>query len=260
MSSKFVTMLSWGARLLYVGPSFNLKPHRSAISVFCIGLDGDLAITTNPATSGDSWMRCRSVFVPAGLYHIIDFRAAAIGCLYVDPQSDDSAKLAAGMSQTAYGVAVSHPQEEGLLSLFNQISAADLVGSTAKTAVMEIFHLSQPTVRDDRVMKAVEIIRNNPSGRHSLTSLARRIGISESRLRHSFKEATGVPLKRYRLWTRIGAAMRETRRGASLTEAAHYAGFSSSAHLSTAYRLMFGMTPSTFMEAGDLKTLPSARI
>src|ERR1700712_1927078 len=94
MSSKFVTMLSWGARLLYVGPSFNLKPHRSAISVFCIGLDGDLAITTNPAAPGDSWTRCRSVFVPAGLHPTIDFRAAAIGCLYVDPQSDDSTKLA----------------------------------------------------------------------------------------------------------------------------------------------------------------------
>ena len=40
------------------------------------------------------------------------------------------------------------------------------------------------------------------------------------------------------------AAVGAFRHGASLTEAAHAAGFASSAHFSTAFRDMFGMTPS----------------
>ena len=42
----------------------------------------------------------------------------------------------------------------------------------------------------------------------------------------------------------MGAAVSAYRGGASLTEAAHAAGFASSAHFSTAFRDMFGMTPS----------------
>ena len=60
--------------------------------------------------------------------------------------------------------------------------------------------------------------------------------------------ATPGPLRRYRLWNRMGAAVVACRDGGSLTEAAHAAGFASSAHFSTAFRDMFGMMPSELMK------------
>ena len=72
----------------------------------------------------------------------------------------------------------------------------------------------------------------------------RALGLSTSRFLHLFKAQTGAPLRRYRLWNWMGAAVSAYRGGASLTEAAHAAGFASSAHFSTAFRDMFGMTPS----------------
>jgi AraC-like DNA-binding protein len=47
----------------------------------------------------------------------------------------------------------------------------------------------------------------------------------------------------------MGAAVGAVRDGASLTDAAHAAGFASSAHFSTAFRDMFGMMPSELVKA-----------
>jgi AraC-like DNA-binding protein len=71
-----------------------------------------------------------------------------------------------------------------------------------------------------------------------------------------FKEETGVPYRRYRLWTRMGAALKALRSGRSLTHAAHEAGFSSSAHFSTAFAEMFGLPPSRVSGIQDSALLP----
>jgi AraC-like DNA-binding protein len=48
----------------------------------------------------------------------------------------------------------------------------------------------------------------------------------------------------------MACAGRELARSRSLTEAAYAAGFASSAHFSTAFRLMFGLSPSALMKGG----------
>jgi len=69
-------------------------------------------------------------------------------------------------------------------------------------------------------------------------------------LQHLFKTCTGLPLRRFRIWNRMGVAIAAVSAGASLTVAAHRAGFSSSAHFSTAFRAMFGLCPSDLVAAG----------
>jgi AraC-like DNA-binding protein len=48
----------------------------------------------------------------------------------------------------------------------------------------------------------------------------------------------------------MAAVMRAVAAGATLTDAAHGAGFSSSAHLSTTFRRMFGLTASDLLASG----------
>ena len=66
-------------------------------------------------------------------------------------------------------------------------------------------------------------------------------GLSASRLRHLFVEQTGLPFKTYLLWLRLTRAVEVVAGGASLTQAAHEAGFSDSAHFSRTFRRMFGV-------------------
>jgi AraC-like DNA-binding protein len=96
-------------------------------------------------------------------------------------------------------------------------------------------------------------MRDEPQRAHRLTTLARRAGLSPSRFLHLFKAETAVPLRRYRIWNRMRAAFRACGEGASLTEAAHAAGFASSAHFSSAFRDMFGMMPSDLIKALQLR-------
>ena len=97
-------------------------------------------------------------------------------------------------------------------------------------------------------------MRDQPHRSHLMAELGACAGLSASRFLHLFKAETGVPLRRYRLWNCMGAAVAAFRAGQSLTEAAHAAGFASSAHFSTAFRDMFGMMPSELLKGLENST------
>ncbi len=75
----------------------------------------------------------------------------------------------------------------------------------------------------------------------SLGDVAALIGLSPGRARHLFVQQTGMPFRTYLLWLRLVRAVELFAGGMSLTEAAHAAGFSDSAHLSRTFRRMFGI-------------------
>lgn len=92
----------------------------------------------------------------------------------------------------------------------------------------------------------------------SLAGLARVVELSPGRLGHLFTESVGIPLRPYVLWLRLQRAIAEVAGGASLTVAAHAAGFADGAHLSRTFRRMVGLAPSEV--AGQIRwwTMPAA--
>ena len=58
-------------------------------------------------------------------------------------------------------------------------------------------------------------------------------------------EETGLPFRTYVLWRRLMKAVEIRAAGESLTEAAHQAGFSDSAHFSRTFLRMFGVPADT---------------
>jgi AraC-like DNA-binding protein len=59
--------------------------------------------------------------------------------------------------------------------------------------------------------------------------------------------SSGVPVRRFRLWTRMRRAIAMSVAGATITHAALEAGFSSPAHFAAAFRKMFGMAPTQLL-------------
>lgn len=96
---------------------------------------------------------------------------------------------------------------------------------------------------DLRIRKAIGWAAQQLDKQISLGEAATVAGLSSSRLRHLFVEQTGLPFKTYVLWLRLTRALESFAVGASLTEAAHAAGFADSAHLSRTFRRMFGVAP-----------------
>ena len=115
-----------------------------------------------------------------------------------------------------------------------------------------IDHLAGSTTGDApdlRVRKMIVAAAQRIGGPVSLSDVAGTGGLSASRLRHLFVEQTGLPFRTYLLWLRLCRALEVAAGGASLTQAAHEAGFADSAHFSRTFRRMFGVTPAALRMA-----------
>jgi AraC-like DNA-binding protein len=95
----------------------------------------------------------------------------------------------------------------------------------------------EPDARVQKIMAWAQAQLDNPIG---LADAADLVGLSKQRLRHLFVEQTGLPFRTYLLWLRLMKGLEEFAAGASLTDAAHDAGFADSAHFSRTFRRMFG--------------------
>ncbi|WP_246137694.1 AraC family transcriptional regulator [Myxococcus llanfairpwllgwyngyllgogerychwyrndrobwllllantysiliogogogochensis] len=95
------------------------------------------------------------------------------------------------------------------------------------------------------IKRLIELLPSRiEAGDVSQSALAREVGLSASRLGHLFSTSVGIPLRPYILWLRLRRATEAFQGGATLTQAAHVAGFTDSSHLSNTFHRMFGLAPS----------------
>ena len=106
---------------------------------------------------------------------------------------------------------------------------------------------------DERILRAVAHIRAHLDAPLTLDDVAEVACLSPSRFRHLFVEQTGMALRPYILWRRFLRVWELLTAGASLSAAAHSAGFADAAHLSRTSRAMFGFPPSLVHMLGPLR-------
>ncbi len=94
---------------------------------------------------------------------------------------------------------------------------------------------------DPRVQATIAWAAQRLDERLGVSEAARRVGLSPDRMSHLFVEQTGLPFRTYLLWLRMTRAVELYADGASITQAAHEAGFADSAHFSRTFRRMFGV-------------------
>ncbi len=97
---------------------------------------------------------------------------------------------------------------------------------------------------DPRISASLQHIHDSLPEILSVAELAIGAGLSEHRFMHLFKKQVGIPVRRYALWARMQKAAFMLKDGRTLTEAAHEAGFSDSAHMSRSFKELFGISPS----------------
>lgn len=109
--------------------------------------------------------------------------------------------------------------------------------------VLDITRPSLPlvTALDARAQLLMRTLWDQP--RCSLSELANVLNLSYHRASHVFVETVGVPVRTYQLWQKLYRASAPLQAGKSLTEAAHIAGFSDSAHYSRAFQTAYGRSP-----------------
>jgi AraC family transcriptional regulator len=111
----------------------------------------------------------------------------------------------------------------------------------------DVTHAERP---DARITKLIPWLTARVDQAVSLREVAAYVRLSPGRTRHLFVQQTGLPFRTYLLWLRLVRAVGLFASGTSLTEAAHGAGFSDSAHLSRTFRRMFGIAAASLRVSG----------
>ncbi|WP_125777283.1 AraC family transcriptional regulator [Antribacter gilvus] len=141
--------------------------------------------------------------------------------------------------------------------LDDDIRAAALAGGTPSTVIDQVLGtLADASPLAEKplhpaLQRAVALLPTLLDDSVHLGQLAGAAGISASRLGHLFSDELGLPFRAHVRWARLQRAIDHARRGVTLTEAAHAAGFADSAHLTRVCHEMFGLPPSLLARAVD---------
>jgi AraC family transcriptional regulator len=134
------------------------------------------------------------------------------------------------------------------------LAAARMITGVVRSLCAGPFPLSK---MDPRISRALDIIRQQHARSVPLEEAARSVFLSPTRFAHLFKDEVGLPFRRYMLWRKLNRAMAEFGRGSNLTDSAHAAGFSDSAHLTHTWHQMFGMSPSIMLGKARFYEIPA---
>lgn len=220
------------ARAMYIGPGLRLAPHQNAAATIAVALEQPFALRTCPRSGAWScWQQHLSALIPPQTLHHLD-SSGPMAFLYLDPLTDRRHPL-------------SQEQLDGGRSRL--LEAGPGIGIQDAFAG---FGLQAKLPRDARIAQVVLEVEKHPEAFSRIQQAADLACLSPSRFRARFDAEVGLPFRRYRMWRRMAQVMRSIAQGRSLTAAALEAGFSSSAHLSSSFKRMFGLSASAVIDLG----------
>jgi AraC-like DNA-binding protein len=228
----------WPPVMIVWGPGFMAAAHSHHCVQVLFALRGSLLIRGGRKKA---WRKCGAVWIRPDATHELDARDTTLLIGFIDAESD----MGAALSERIEGEIACVPAHE--VARWRAV-----LGPTPNDARTERWLTEFPLYR----RRGVAIhpgVRRVLSRLHeprvvlddlSLETLAGIARLSPSRFMHAFTQSVGVPVRPYVLWLRLQRAACDLMNGASVTQAAHGAGFSDAAHLTRTFRRMLGATPS----------------
>lgn len=232
------------ARGFYLGPTPRTERHAHHAVQLCLGVDRPLRFRAGGAKT---WSVAPAVLIPSDQPHEIDGGGRLVALVFLDPEGVEARAGLWGAHPVV--LEVERARRERLLRFWRQGCPAHAAGGVCDMVIDTVARRAGPAPPlDPRIGRALAVLRAAPDRRMALAALAKTLAMSPSRLVHLFRQQTGIPIRRYLLWLRLGDALRHSRRGRALTEIAHESGFADSAHMCRTFRRMLGIAPSTMRE------------
>ncbi len=242
-------VLVWDEQAIFLGHAADASLHESPAIKVCVALDGNFGLRTSEA--GD-WTDYDSAIIAPGQLHAIDGRQNRMAMLLLAPETSLAQPLAPIFSQNGIirlGISVVE-EIRAIFADFDQTKAGDEPNVCHQ--MVEAIGGGNSLPIDSRVAQSIEWIRSSREEGISVQEIASGVELSESRFSHLFTENVRIPVRRYLLWLRLRDAMHLLAQGRSLTETAHEAGFSDSAHLARTFRSLLGIAPSALTKESSI--------
>jgi AraC-like DNA-binding protein len=232
------SMASWPPVLIVCGPGFKTAAHRHHCVQLLMTLRGSLLVRSGRK---NAWRKCGAVWVRPDAIHEVDARGSSLLIGFISAESE----MGAALSERIDGQIACVPARH--VSRWRAVLGATPDEARAERWLSEfLLHPKRALAIHPGVGRVVSHLQEPRAAFDdlSLKRLAGIAGLSPSRFMHAFTESVGVPVRPYILWLRLQRAACDLMYGASVTNAAHRAGFSDAAHLTRTFRRMLGATPS----------------
>ena len=236
----------WDGGAIFVGTAGVFPTHAHQAIQICFLFEGHIRL--RPADK-DPWTDYDLALVASQQPHAMDGARVHYGAtLFVEPETREGRALTeryvrGGIANIER--ALVKPAVLELRAAALERRGREAIVASARRLVLALTQHSPPSVMsDERIMRAVKYVNDHLSAPLTLQQIAGVAYLSPSRFRHLFAEQTGMGLRQYILWRRFVSVWEHRMNGASLSTAAHAAGFADSAHLTRTSRSMFGIPPS----------------
>jgi AraC-like DNA-binding protein len=229
--------LVWPAAMVVWGPGFSSTEHSHHSVQLVMTMRGSLRVRG----PGRPWRECGAVLVRPDAPHEVVALGETVVIAFVEPESELGAALCDRIARDIVCVS------QGVVARWRAaLGTPPTAESVERWVSRQLLRRRRPVAVDRRVAEVLALVRRQLGAQQdlSLKALAARAGVSPSRLMHLFTQSLGVPLRPYILWLRLQRAACELMAGATVTKAAHRAGFADAAHLTRTFRRMLGVTPS----------------
>lgn len=236
----------WDGGAVFVGTAGVLPAHAHQAIQICFLFEGRIRLRPSDASE---WGDYDIGLVPSRHAHAMDGGKVHHGAtLFVEPETREGRILAerySGRGIMGLDRAQLEPAVRELRSAVIEQRGHVAIVALARRLLQLLTQHAEPTITsDERILRAVKYVNEHLAAPLTLKDVAAVAHLSPSRFRHLFAEETGMALRPYILWRRFVSVWEHRMNGASLSTAAHAAGFADSAHLARTSRRMIGIPPS----------------
>ncbi len=236
----------WDGGAIFVGTAGTIPAHAHQAIQICFLFEGRIRLRAN---NEDPWADYALAVVPSRQPHAMDGSRVHYGAtIFVEPETRDGRALTERYLR--HGIAdVDRTLVDDVLptlraAALERRGRAAIVEQARRVVQSLTQHAEPSAASDERILRAVKYVNDHLSVPLTLGHVAGVACLSPSRFRHLFIEQTGMGLRQYILWRRFVSVWEHRMNGASLSTAAHAAGFADSAHLTRTSRRMIGIPPS----------------
>jgi AraC-like DNA-binding protein len=233
----------WNGISMFWGTSFHTDPHTHNTLQLVFDIDKQFKLKD----ANEDWRSFSAAIIRNDHLHQLDSCGSIQLFIYLDRDSDYSKRLTekylldkgmADLSRTDL-----NKLSTGFFKKLLVQSDCKSLMKGCKAILDRLIDHSPAGPMDQRVADAVAFISAASGQPMKVAEVASHVCLSESRLRHLFKEQVGQPIQNFMMWMKVVDSLNMVLQGKQLAQSATDAGFWDASHMNRSYKELIGIAP-----------------
>lgn len=233
----------WNGISLFWGTSFHTDPHLHNTLQLVFGIDKQFKLKD----AQSEWRAFSAAIIRDRHLHQLDSCGSIQLFIYLDKDTDYVKKLTEKYLNNQDIASLDQSEIRNLSTgFFKKLlvqSDCKVLMRGCQTIFEHLIGTTGTSVVDERIKKAVLFISQRHDRQFKVADVAEYVCLSESRLRHLFKQQVGQPIQNFIMWMKVVDSLNMILQGRQLSQSAIDAGFWDSSHMNRSYKELIGLPP-----------------